>query len=325
METRSNHLLVGSVVLAMILAVLGFVVWLSQASGNADKQYDIFFNQAVDGLAEGSAVTFSGVPVGSVRSINLEPKTPQFVRVRIAVRETTPVLVGTTATLKGVGFTGVSQIQLDPPERDSRRSGPPREINCQVTQCPYDAPIIPTKPGALGQLLSSAPELLERVSALTARLTELLSDRNQASIASILENVQVISRNLAARSDEIAATMAEARVAIRQAGTAVEELGQLADTSDQLLQTDARPLIADLRQTVKAAEGSMRNLDAVISDARPGMQAFSKQTVPEIGQLIRDLRQMSASLSAVSQRLDTQGVGGIVGGQTLPDYKPRKK
>lgn len=330
METRSNHLLVGSVVMAMLVAVLLFVVWLSQASGNADKQYDVFFSQAVDGLAEGSAVTFSGVPVGQVKSINLEPQTPQFVRVRIAVRENTPILIGTTATIKGVGFTGVSQIQLDPPARDPRRPrAAAREITCPETdsaqQCPYGVPVIPTKAGGIAQLLSSAPELLERVSTLTARLTELLSDRNQQSIAAILENTQQISRNLAERSDEIAATMAEARIAVRQAGQAAEEFGALADTADGVLQRDARPLIADLRATVRAAEGSMQNLDAVIGDARPGFQTFSKQTIPEVGQLVRDLREMSSSLSAVSQRLETQGVGGIIGGPALPDYKARKK
>ena len=330
METRSNHLLVGSVVIAMIVAVLLFVVWLSNASGNTDKQYDIFFSQAVDGLAEGSAVTFSGVPVGQVKEIALDRRTPQFVRVRIAVRDSTPVLVGTTATIKGVGFTGVTQIQLDPPARDQRRpAGPQREITCpetdQAQQCPYGKPVIPTKAGGITALLNSAPELLERVSALTARLTELLSDRNQASIAAILENVQEISRNLAERSDEIAATMAEARIAIRQTGVAIQEMGELANTGDQLLQRDARPLIADLRETVRAAEGSMKSLDAVLADARPGVQAFSKQTIPEVGQLVRDLREMSASLSAVAQRLDTQGVGGIIGGSTLPDYKARKK
>jgi phospholipid/cholesterol/gamma-HCH transport system substrate-binding protein len=326
METRSNHILVGSVVLAMILAVLAFVVWLSQASGDADKQFDIFFNQAVDGLAEGSAVTFSGVPVGQVRSINLEPKTPQFVRVRIAVRESTPVMVGTTATIKGVGFTGVSQIQLDPPERDPRRpAGPQREITCEVTQCPYDAPIIPTKPGALGQLLNNAPELLDRLTTLTTRLTELLSDRNQASIASILDNVQVISRNLAERSGEIAATMAEARLAIRQAGVAAEQFGQLANTSDELLQRDARPLLADLRQTIKAAETSMNNLDAVIGQAKPGVETFSTRTLPEVGQLIRDLRATSQSLRNVSERIDQRGIGGALQGERLPDYSPSKR
>ena len=322
METRSNHLLVGSVVMGMIVAVLAFVIWLSQAGGDNDKRYDILFNQAVDGLAKGSAVTFSGVPVGSVDSINLLPNTPQFVRVRIAVREDTPVPVGTTATIKGVGFTGVSQIQLDPPERNPRGPAPP-PLTCETTECTFGAPIIPTKPGALGQLLNSAPELLERVSTLTARLTELLGDRNQESIAAILENTQTISRNLAERSDEIAATMADARIAIRQTGLAAQEFGELADSADAVLQRDARPLIADLRQTIRAAEGSMANLDAAIGDARPGLQAFSKQTIPEIGQLVRDLRQMSDALSSVAQRLDRKGIGGVIAGEKLPDYKSR--
>jgi phospholipid/cholesterol/gamma-HCH transport system substrate-binding protein len=197
-------------------------------------------------------------------------------------------------------------------------------VNPQA-QCPFGVPLIPTKPGALGQLLNSAPELLERVSALTARLTELLGDRNQNSIAAILENVQVISRNLAERSDEIAATLAEARVAIRQTGVAAQEMGQLADTADRSLSQDVRPMLADLRQTIRAAETSMGTLDATLSDARPGLQAFSKQTIPEVGQLVRDLREMSDSLNAVAQRLNTQGAGGIIGGSKLPDYKPRKQ
>jgi len=328
METRSNHILVGAVVMGMLVALVLFVVWLSQASGDQDKRYDILFSQAVEGLAKGSAVTFSGVPVGQVESINLMPETPQFVRIRIAVRDDTPVIVGTTATMKAT-FTGIASIQLDPPERDPKRQRADRPIECPAVnpeaQCPFGVPLIPTKPGALGQLLSSAPELLERVSALTARLTELLGDRNQNSIAAILENTQVISRNLAERSDEIAATLAEARIAIRQTGAAVEQMGQLANTTDQVLGRDVRPMIGDLRQTIRAAETSMGNLDAAIGDARPGLQAFSKQTIPEVGQLVRDLREMSDSLSAVAQRLNQQGAGGIIGGSKLPDYKPRKR
>ena len=74
METRSNHILVGGVVLALVVALVGFIIWLSQVSGESRKEYDVFFNQAVDGLAKGSAVTFSGVPVGQIESINLEPQ-----------------------------------------------------------------------------------------------------------------------------------------------------------------------------------------------------------------------------------------------------------
>ena len=327
MENRSNHILVGGVVMALLVAVLVFVVWLSRASGEDKKEYDIFF-EAVEGVANGSAVTFSGVPVGQVESINLEPLTPDVIRVRISVGQDTPISIGTTATIKGVGFTGVSQIQLDPPNVEKGKPKPRKiPIVCPEQNpermCPYGVPVIPPRTGGLGALLNSAPELLERVSTLTARVTELLSTRNQNSIAAILENVQVISRNLAERSDEIAATMVDARIAIRQTGDAVEQIGALAGTSNSILQNDARPLIADLRNSVRAAEVSMQNLDAAVSDARPGLQAFSKQTIPEVGQLVRDLREMSSALSAVAQRLNQQGAGGIIGGQTLPDYKAR--
>jgi phospholipid/cholesterol/gamma-HCH transport system substrate-binding protein len=69
----------------------------------------------------------------------------------------------------------------------------------------------------------------------------------------------------------------------------------------------------------------MHNLDAVVNDARPGVQAFSKQTIPEVGQLVRDLREMSNALSSVAQKLDQQGAGGVIGGTRLPDYQPGKR
>ena len=326
METRSNHILVGGVVLALVAAGLAFIIWLAQVSAEDNKRYDIFFRQAVDGLATGSAVTFSGVTVGQFESINLEPNTPEFVRVRITVADEVPVLTGTTATVEGVGFTGVSQIGLDPPATPAgARRAPP--IACPESnpksQCPYGVPVIPTKPGGFAALLSSAPELLDRVTTLTERLTELLSDRNQASIASILENVQDISRSLADRSPEIAATLAETRTTLRQAGAAAEQIGRLAGTTDRLLSEDGRPLVQDLRRTIRSAEGSLDNLNNVLSEARPGVNALTKQTIPEVGQLVRDLRATSESLRAVTERVEQGGATSLIGGPKLPEYEPR--
>jgi phospholipid/cholesterol/gamma-HCH transport system substrate-binding protein len=330
METRSNQVLVGSITLGLIAALVLFIVWLSQVSDGGEKSYDIFFTQSVEGLAKGSSVTFSGVPVGQIDSINLEPQSPQFIRVRISVSDETPVLEGSTATIRGVGFTGVSQIQLDPPPppepgqpRRARRELRCPEQNAQ-SECPYGVPVVPTRPGALGQLLNTAPELLERVSTLTERLTELLSDRNQESIAGILDNLQEVSRSLAERSPEIAATLAEARVAIRQAGDAAERIGQLAGTTEQLLDRDGRPLINDLRTTLRSADRSMQQLEAAVGEARPGIQAFTNQTLPEVGQLMRDLRATSESLRDITDRLNQRGIGGIIGGQRLPDYEGRR-
>ena len=330
METRSNQILVGSITLGLIAALVIFIVWLGRVSDGGEKAYDIFFTQSVEGLAKGTGVTFSGVPVGTIQSINLEPQSPQFIRVRVTVDEDTPVLEGSTATIRST-FTGVSTIQIDPPENPppGQPRRPRREIRCPEenaqSECPYGVPVIPTRPGALGQLLNTAPELLERVSTLTERLTELLSDRNQESLAGILDHFEEISRSLAERSPEIAATLAEARVAIRQAGNAADRMGQLAGTTSELLDREGRPLITDLRATLRSADQSMTQLQAAIGEARPGIQAFSNQTLPEVGQLMRDLSATSESLRDITDRLNQRGIGGVIGGQRLPNYRPGRQ
>ncbi|CAA9511924.1 MAG: ABC-type transport system periplasmic component [uncultured Sphingomonadaceae bacterium] len=316
METRSNHLLVGGVVLALIALALGIAVWLSQVNEGGEKQYDVLFNQDVTGLARGSVVAYSGVPVGQVREIRLVPNNPQFVRVRIGVEENTPVVRGTEASIQSLGFTGVSQITLD----GGTSGAPPL-----VRPGPFGVPVIPSRPGGINAILASAPELVERVSTLTERLTELLSARNQESIAGILGNTEVISGELAARSDEIAATLAEARIAVQQTGLAAEQFAQLANSSQRVLDAEGQPLVRDLRATVQAAQGSVAALDAAVADARPGLQAFSKQTIPEAGLLISDLRETAASLNTVAQRLETGGATAILGAPKLPNYRERKR
>lgn len=322
METRSNHVLVGAVVLILLAVLALFTVWLARISGGNDREYDIFFPQAVDGLSPGSAVTFSGVPSGQVKEIEFWKPDPKFVRVRISVKDDVPILAGTNATVQG-SFTGPSTIQLDGAVKDAPPIACPSE-NAKAA-CPLGVPVIPAKPGGIGALLSSAPKLLERLTTLTERLTELIGDKNQVSIAGILENTNRLTDALADRGPEIAATLAETRVTIQKAGIAAEQIGQLAGTTNGILADDVKPMIGNLNRTIASAQKSMQTLDATIGDARPGLQAFSKKTIPEIGQLVQDLRIMAASLASVAEKLDQGGASSLVGSPKLPDYKPTKK
>jgi phospholipid/cholesterol/gamma-HCH transport system substrate-binding protein len=314
METRSNHVLVGGVVLILLAVLALFMVWISRFGAEGKREYDILFKQSVDGLAKGSAVNFSGVPIGQVKDIKLDAKSPEFVRVRVSVEDKTPILLGTTAAIQG-SFTGPSTVQLD-----GAQAGRPL-IDCSNSACPLGVPLIPAKPGGLGALLSNAPQLLERLTTLTERLTGLLSDRNQASIAGILDNTNKLSKALSDRGPEIAATLAETRIAIQKAGVASQQIGDLAATTNGLLADDVKPAVGNLNKAVASAQRSMDTLNAAIGDARPGLQSFSKQTIPELGQLIHDLRQMSQSLSSVADKIDRGGAGSIVGSPKLPDYK----
>ena len=92
-----------------------------------------------------------------------------------------------------------------------------------------------------------------------------------------------------------------------------------------MLNQQGRPLINDLRNTIRAAESSLANVDAVMNDARPGVQALTKQTIPEVGQLVRDLRETTDSLREVTQRVEREGALSIVGTPKVPEYNPKKK
>lgn len=315
METRSNHVLVGTVVLALLIGLLLFSVWLVGFNTERRRCFDIYFSQGVGGLNRGSNVSYNGVPVGQITKVSLLPKRPEFVWVRIEVDEQTPVLQGTTAQIRGVGFTGVSEIQLEGAASGAQplnRAGP------------QGCPVIPASAGGLGALLNSAPELLDRIQRLTERLTELLSDRNQNAISDILENVQRTSEVLAQRAPEIADTMGEVRIAARNAGIAADKAGRLIDSSNQLVNEDVRPAAADLRRTMASVERTTANLDALLADARPGVQNLTKTTLPEANRLVRDLRELTANLEGFSQRLDQGGVTGVLGSPKLPDHKPGK-
>ena len=316
METRSNYVMVGAVTVALLAGVLLFIVWLAGLSNKATKCYDIYFAQGVGGLNKGSSVSFSGVPVGQVNKISLLPNRPEFVWVRVEVDEQTPVLQGTSAQIHGVGFTGVSEIQLTGAERGH----PPIE---QLG--PQGCPVIPATSGGISALLNSAPELIDRIQRLTERLTELLNDKNQNSISDILENIDATTAELRKHAPEMGDTIAEIKTASHNAGLAANSIAALGNNTNKLVNDQGRPAMENLNKAIVSAGQAADSLNSMISEARPGVQNFSKETLPEANKLVHDLRTLSQSLEAVSNRVNQQGIGGALGPEKLPDYKPGKR
>ena len=316
METRSNYVMVGAVTVALLAGTLLFIVWLAGLSNKTTKCYDIYFAQGVGGLNTGSNVSFSGVPVGQVKKISLLPNRPEFVWVRVEVEEQTPVLQGTSAQIHGVGFTGVSEIQL----AGAERGRPPIE-----QMGPQGCPVIPATSGGISALLNSAPELIDRIQRLTERLTELLSDKNQNSISDILENIDATTKVLRQRAPEMGDTLAELKIASHNAGVAANNVAALSANANNLITEDGRPALENLNKSLASVQKTTDNLNAMISDARPGVQNFSKSTLPEANRLVRDLQQLTQSLQAVTNRINQQGIGGALGPPKLPDYNPGKR
>lgn len=317
METRANHVWVGAVTLALLALVAATILWIARLNEGNKHDYDVFFKQSVDGLSKGSSVSFQGVAVGQVKEIELWPKDPSFVRVRIAVNKDTPIRVGTTATMQG-SFTGVSNIQLE----GANRNAP--ELTCKgelAGACPEGVPVIPTKRGGLGELLNSAPVLLERLATLTERMTMVFSDKNQASLERILVNTDRLSGGLADATPQFRATMAELQLTLADARKALVTFEATTGTANDVLNGEGRQMIAQFRKTLRSVEKTSDNLDQLVGDVRPAAKQLQDTTLPQAEAAIRDLRASTKALRDLTEKVNNDGAGTLLGGQPLPDYK----
>ncbi|MXP10220.1 MlaD family protein [Pseudoblastomonas halimionae] len=312
METRANYIWVGAVTLALLAALALAIVWLAQLGEGQKKEYDIFFPQSVDGLAIGSPVSFSGVAAGEVKQIELWPEDPSKVRVRIEVKEDVPIRQGTEAFVQG-SFTGVSTIQLTGAQKNTP----------QITKLgPEGKPVIPPRQGGLGAILSNAPEVLEKLSTLTERLSELLNSDNQKSLAGILENTERLSGSVADQAPRISATMAELDRTLAAATGALEEFQNVAASTDSFLKNDGTKLSNELTATLARWKQSADTLDETLSSVQPAARRVNETTLPAAEAAIKDLQATTRALRRLTERIEEQGATGLISSPPLPDYEP---
>ena len=194
----------------------------------------------VEGLNKGSAVNFQGVPVGQIEEISLLPDRPEFVWVRVTVDAETPILQGTTAQIKGVGFTGVSEIALEGAVKGAPAADAGR---------PAGLPGYSGQPGGLGALLNSragtdrADPAADRAADRAAIRQEPEFDRRHPR--KCRQDHRTFS---AERAPDLADAIGDARIAARNAGIAAQRVGLLADSTNQLVNDQGKPAAEDLAQ-----------------------------------------------------------------------------
>ena len=113
MEIRAPYVVVGTFVLAVVLAVFGFIYWISRTGGLGERaSYQVRFESPVSGLVAGSQVLFNGIRTGEVTDLRLDPAHPQWLIATISVEPSTPIHADTTLDIDYTGLTGVAAIAL---------------------------------------------------------------------------------------------------------------------------------------------------------------------------------------------------------------------
>jgi phospholipid/cholesterol/gamma-HCH transport system substrate-binding protein len=305
METRANYTIVGASVLAALVAIAVFVLWLGAAG--FDKQEDTYytyFSGSVTGLSPGGPVRYRGVPVGTVGQIEIDPQNVEQIRVTLKVQRGTPVKVDTVASLEQSGITGGAYIEL---------TGGTRTSPLLIETGDGNTPVIRAQTSTLQSLEMEAPELLQKLNDLADRANQVLSP----------ENVQAISQTFS-HLESTAASLDSMTPGLKQALVHFDQL-------ETDLHTKLPPLLETFQQdgtSVKGTSDELRklatNINAVVEENRAPLRNFTGGGLSELTGLIEDLRGLSNTLTRVADHLDRDPQRYLFGGGANSGIDPNR-
>jgi len=289
MEAKFNFTLVGIFVLVLGTALIGGVLWLS--SGKYYRQsysvYRSYMSESVSGLNLNAPVKYRGVDVGFVRDIALNPANVEEVRLTLAILRDTPIKEDTVATMVTQGLTGIAYVELTGGRKDSPflRTRPGEEF-----------PVIRSGPSLLTRFETAVTVLIDDLTHAAENVNALLNEDNRRAIAKTLADAETLSRTLAARSSTIDSGLTNAARTMENTARLTSELPRLVQRIEG--SADALDRMAD------AVGHAGASATATLDSTRADMQQFTGEGLPEVRQLVAELRDLTSTLRRISGDLD---------------------
>ncbi|MGE8497176.1 MAG: MlaD family protein [Pseudomonas sp.] len=305
MEPRAHHVLIGLFTVITVGAALLFALWLSKAGADRElKEYVVIFNEAVTGLSQGSAVQYSGIKIGDVVSLRLDPNDPRQVRAHVRIVEQTPIKADTRARLSITGITGTAVIQL--------YSGTPGSPNLEGED--GKPPEIVADPSPLSRLMANGEDLVVSVTRLLERANRMFSDQNAERVSKTLENLEQITASVASQGDELGEALEQITRATREAAGLMHDAKQLLGNEGQQTLVNAQRLMASL-------ERSSSNIERLLNDNRDAIGS-GMRSMGELGPAISDLRETLGSLRAFSRQLEQDPASYLLRSEPIKEFQP---
>jgi phospholipid/cholesterol/gamma-HCH transport system substrate-binding protein len=180
MVTRKQKVRLAIFLILMFGAVIA-LLFLIFGRGVMEKKvtyYVRFEETSVSGLSIGSSVTYQGINVGNVENIYIDPESVRDIVVIVKVNKDLPIRENTKALLLPAGITGVMKLELAGGKGDSPSLEPGSTIKASRS--------------TIDMVTASAERILEEFEALLANFSALISEENQKTITSLLNNIDSI-------------------------------------------------------------------------------------------------------------------------------------
>jgi phospholipid/cholesterol/gamma-HCH transport system substrate-binding protein len=148
-------------------------------------------------------------------------------------------------------------------------------------------------------LLSTLPALATHMVELVDRFNQVLSDDNVRAFSAKLENARRASDRLPDTVRDVQALVTDVRHATQEVqGVAADMHGVL-----QHAAPDIEAAVTDVRQVAETLQKTSERLDRFVLDNEPGLSRFTRQSLPEFEQLLRESRQAARDFRDLSRSL----------------------
>lgn len=312
METRAHHVLIGIFTLAVVAGILLFSLWLVKAGSQQDSRlYDIVFREAVSGLSVGSAVEYSGIRVGEVERLSLDPDDPRQVWARVRITRQTPIKTDTRARLALANITGAANIQLS--------DGSPGSPRLQAEE---DAiPVIVADPSPIAQLRLNSEQLLSGFKSLIENANALFSKENGEHFSQTLANLNVTTGVLAEQKTDLRQGIQDLVQASQQMKVTMEHAATLLSNLEGQFNDNGERLWRNAEQTVASLARSSAQIERLLTDNQQALHS-GVQGMGELQPTLRELRSTLETLGEVSRKLEQDPSDFLLGGERIKEFQP---
>lgn len=312
MEPRAHHVLIGLFTLVFLASAMVFALWLGKTSTDRDYAwYEVVFDRGVSGLSEGSPVKYSGIEVGDVSELSLDPEDPRNVRALIRVDSEVPIKEDTRAGLALTNITGSMSIELEGGNPDSRTLEGNRNA----------PPAIYAEPSAFSTLMSTSEKLFAKLDELMTNANAMVTPDNARHLKRSLENLDTISTGLLEQRDELSRLVASFDQLSGQTENTLETFRRFGVTANSMLDNEGRQLFTTAQSAMNSLETTTTRLEEITA-RNEGSLDHGMQGIGELAPAMRELRHTLRSLNSVIYRFEDDPAGLLLGRDPIREFEP---
>lgn len=278
METRAGYLIVGTFVLFSFFGILGFFFWLAKSDLDYKVNlYSIYFKGSVTGLTVGGPVNYLGVPVGTVKEIQLDTENPDRVHLVVAIKDSILIKEDAYASLELQGLTGYKTVQIYGGSKDSplleRKKG-------------QKYPVIVSRYSGVEELMTTLPRMINKFTNLIDRFNATFNEQNRERFSNTLKNVEVLSERLAETSAPLKELVENANMTVKNFDKELKDVSLYAQNSFEKI------------------DSVTKNINTFLEDNKVALDTMTQVGSYELVQTLNDTREMVNSANRLFEKLD---------------------